>query len=318
MNNIIGAGNKIAFVVKHNCQNSSEATLDKRIIQECYTFWAGIVNDKSYLNWGLCDKKILNELQNLDCDFPTTDGVQNFYSLSLIYYLIRPLLNKQLYNKRIVDIGSGNGIGLKVISQLLASNYALGIDLTNQLVEHSNKNFHLDNQVNYIQSDAEHLPLKNNSIDIITNLESSHNYPIIEHFFSEVERVLVPGGYFCYADVDIPVKSQSKALELFLKNRPNLKIIQKQNISKMVQASIYDRLIVNEDRFYEDSLKRFDQSPTLFYDIMYLANAKGLAFLPWWKIRFRRPELSYIAKAARKEKFWGKKYYFYYLVQKIE
>jgi ubiquinone/menaquinone biosynthesis C-methylase UbiE len=319
MNNIIGAGNKLAFVVKHNCQNISEALLDKKIIQESYTFWAGIVPDKSFLNWGLWDKKILQELQELDHNFPTINGVQNLYSLSLIYFLIRPLLKKQLYNKRLVDVGSGNGIGLKVISQLLDTNYALGIDLTNQLVAHSNKNFYLDNHVNYIQSDAEHLPLKSNSIDIITNLESSHNYPIIEHFFSEVERVLVPGGYFCYADVDIPVKSQSRALELFLKKRPNLKIIQKQNISKMVQASIYDRLIFNEDKFYEDSLKRFGQaSPTLFYEIMYLANAKGLAFLPWWKIRFKRPELSFIAKAARREKFWGKKYYFYYLVQKIE
>ena len=53
-------------------------------------------------------------------------------------------------------------------------------------------------------------------------------------------------------------------------------------------------------------------------NMLHLAYAMGLIFLPWWKIHFKQPELRYIAKAARKEKFWGKKYYFYYLIQKVE
>lgn len=318
MNNIIEAGNKIAFVIQHYCQDMTEVLLDKKSIQESYTFWAEIVNDKSYLNWGLWDKKIHKELLELKYDLPVVEGVPYLNSLLLIYYLIRPLFKNKIFNKKLVDVGSGNGIGLKVASQLLEADYALGVDLTNQLVNHSKKNFYLKDQVNYIQADAENLPLESNSIDIITNLESSHNYPRVEQFFSEVERTLAPGGYFCYADIDIPSKSQSRSLELFLKKHPNLKIIHKHNISKMVQASIHDRLIINEDQFYEDSLRRFGQaSPLLIYEIMYLANAKGLSFLPWWKIRFKRPELKEIAKAARKEKFWGKKYYFYYLIQKV-
>ncbi|KTD79254.1 class I SAM-dependent methyltransferase [Legionella waltersii] len=318
MSNITDAGNKIAFVIQHDCQDPSEALLDKKIIQESYTFWAGMVHEKCYMNWGISDKKIQKELMGLNYNFTTISDVQDLYSLSLIYYLIRPLLKKQFYNKRLLDVGSGNGIGLKVISELLATDFAVGLDLTSVLATRANKNFYLENKINYIQADAESIPLENNSIDIITNVESSHNYPRIDYFFSEIERVLAPGGYFCYTDIDIPNKSQSKFLEQYLKKHPNLKLVEKQNISKMVQAAIYDRLINKEEWFYQAAVRLYgEQSHDFFSNVSHLAGGMGLIFLPWWKIRFKKPELKEIARAARKSKFWGKKLYFYYLIQKV-
>ena len=196
----------------------------------------------------------------------------------------------------------------------------MGIDLVNKLVTNATHNFYKENKVNYIQSDAENLPLANESFDIITNLESSHIYPRVEHFFSEVERVLSPGGFFCYADVQISTKQQPQRLEAFIKKKKNLKIILKHDITKLVQEAIYQRLIVNEDALYKNATAFFgydEQRCAAEFPI--LVGIMGLTFLPWWKIRFKNAALRHIAKDARKQKPWvGKEYYYYYLIQKAD
>jgi hypothetical protein len=99
-----------------------------------------------------------------------------------------------------------------------------------------------------------------------------------------------------------------------------LKIIEKINITKLVQASLYQRLIVNEKNFYNyASSFLLGSDPNKWYEeFCTIAATFGLIFLPWWKIRFKNPVLRPIAKYARNEKFWGKKYYFYYLIQKVK
>jgi SAM-dependent methyltransferase len=278
-----------------------------------------MIYDKAFLNWGLWDKKICKEYQELNFNFSKICAVQDIYSQLLIYCLIRPLVQAQFFNKRLLDVGCGNGIGLKVGSELLQTEYALGVDLVNKLVTNSNGNFYLSNRINYIQSDAENLALENESFDIITNLESSHLYPKLERFFSEIERVLAPGGYFCYSDIYITKKCQTQRLERFVKTKKNLRIVQKIDFTKMVQDSIYNRLVVYEDIFYEHARAMFGEEENKFFiEASSLARAMGLTFLPWWKIRFKKPALRSIAKSARKDKYWGKKYFFYYLIQKVE
>lgn len=318
MENFIHNTQQIGFVITHHFLERSEVNLAKKIIQDSYTFWSNLVYDKSFLNWGICDKKVQQEFLKLQYDYRAIDNMHDVNSMLMVYYIVKPLIDENFFNKSLVDVGCGNGMGIKILSQLLHTKHALGIDLTHNLVLHGHHNFHLENSVNYIQTDAEQLPLENESVDIITNIESSHNYPRIEYFYSEVARILAPGGYFCYTDHDVPNKSQVEKLDAFLKKNPQLKLIKKQYISKMVQASIHQRVIKNEDWFYQMALNLLGKdSEDLAMEMLYLAYSMGLVFLPWWKIYFKRPELRYIAKAARNEKFWGKKKYFYYLIQKI-
>lgn len=300
--------------------DASEIKQVKSFIQETYTCFGTIYPDKVFLNLGLWDKKIYQEYTALNFDFAKISAIQDIYSPLLLYFLIRPLIKMQLFKRRVLEIGCGNGLGLRASSELLKADYALGLDLTQQLISHAHHNYCTSDKINYIQADAEQLPIASESFDIITNLESSHLYPSIERFFSEVERVLVPGGYFCYADHYFKAKDQSTKLERFIKQHDNLKIIQKINITKLVQASLYQRLIVNEDAFYNyaseflvgsDPNKRYEE-------LCIIAATFGLIFLPWWKIKFKNPELAPIAKYARHDKFWGKKYYFYYLIQKLK
>lgn len=311
--NYTKSNSQLGYIIKQNCSNTTEIKAIKHLIQNSYNIIGHAIYNNIFLNWGLWNKKIYNEY--LNC-YPSTYA--QIYSQLLLYYLIRPLIHTRFLNKRLLDIGCGNGVGLEISSGLLETQYALGIDLTHKLLTNASSNFYKENTLNYIQADAEHLPLDNECFDIITNLESSHLYPQIELFFSEVERVLAPGGFFCYADFDVTNKQQAKKLESFIAQKKNLKIVKKENITKMVQASIYQRLIVNEKTFYESALKVLNPNEKKFFtEISAVASGMGLEFLPWWKIRFKNPILYEMGKIARKDKYWDKKHYFYYFVQKI-
>lgn len=313
------AANQLGQAVNANCTDSYEAQVIKKKVLESYNSWAHALYDKAFLNWGLWNKKIAREYENLNFNFSALCPYQNIHSQLLLYYLIRPLLNCSFFNKRLLEIGCGNGIGLKMSSSLLRTEYALGIDLVHKLVSNAENNFYSKGLVNYVQADAEALPLSDASFDIINNVESSHLYPRLEYFFSEVARVLAPGGYFCYADIHTDAKQQVKRLEKFIASRNDLQIIQKKNITRLVQASIYRRLIIGEKGFYQLAVSLFGSDPlVLKRELASLAHAMGISFLPWWKIWVKTEELRPIAKAARHDPYWGgKKLFFYYLIQKV-
>jgi ubiquinone/menaquinone biosynthesis C-methylase UbiE len=306
---------RISDLIELRFYHDSEKKLVKQFIQSHYSYFGTVYPDQVFLNYGLLDKNIQEEMQHLDFKFSSLYDFEDNFSPSLLYYLIRPLIKIQFFHKRLLDIGCGNGFGVKASSELLKTNYALGVDLVHRLTKNANKHFFKPGQINYIQADSEHLPLENESFDIITNLESSHLYPQIEDFFSEVERILTVNGFFCYADLNHPYKAQAHKFEAFLKQNKKLKIIQKVNITKLVQAALYQRLIVNEEEFYKNAQILVDNDVR---KLRILIEIWGLIFLPWWKIRFKNPALKEIARLARRSKFWGKKYYFYYVVQKIK
>lgn len=315
----IQAAKQIGFVMKHRYIDNSELKFIKKMIQGSYTTFGSSYPDNVFLNLGLWDEKIHREYTQLDFNFSKISEIQDIYSQLLLYFLIRPLIKMEFFNKKLLEIGCGNGLGVRASSELLKTDYALGVDLVNHLITNGHRNFYKEDAINYIQSDAEILPLANESFDIVTNLESSHLYPRIEYFFSEVERVLSVGGYFCYADHYYKHKDQANRFEAFLKQNGKLKIVQKLNITKLVQASLYKRLILNEDMYYNLAMSFVDNDETkLLQELSIITACFGLIFLPWWKIKFKNPKLQIIAKYARREKFWGKKYYFYYLVQKVK
>jgi ubiquinone/menaquinone biosynthesis C-methylase UbiE len=307
---------KINRILKQKCYHPSEAILMKQDVKSSYECFANFIEEHVFMNWGMWNKKIFREYRALNFDISILSQYQDIYSPLLLYYLIRPLVKMEFFNKRLLEVGCGYGIGLRLGSQLLKTQYALGVDLVTPLIRHAN--FYKNEKVNYLQSDAESLALKDESFDVVMNLESSHLYPRIELFFAEVERILAPGGFFCYADIYFKNKQQSERLEAYIKTSKHLKIIKKKNITRMVQASIYKRLIVDEVGLCQRAQRIFgDDNPMPLTELLALAGGKGATFLPWWKIRFKHPTLRYLAKYARKETAWGKKYYFYYLIQKV-
>jgi phthiocerol/phenolphthiocerol synthesis type-I polyketide synthase E len=75
-----------------------------------------------------------------------------------------------------------------------------GLDLSSRAIAFCKKT-HRYPKVQFLEGDAENLPFKAESFDVVTNLESSHSYPDIRAFYAEVFRVLRPGGRFLYTDL---------------------------------------------------------------------------------------------------------------------
>jgi phthiocerol/phenolphthiocerol synthesis type-I polyketide synthase E len=105
-----------------------------------------------------------------------------------------------LTGKHVLDIGCGRGGTLMIVEQFFRAPLRVGIDLSSAAIAFCSCS-HRDSGTLFMEGDAEGLPFAAGSFDVITNVESSHSYPAIESFYSEVLRVLKPGGFFLYTDV---------------------------------------------------------------------------------------------------------------------
>ena len=103
----------------------------------------------------------------------------------------------------VLDVGCGRGGTVFVLKEFFEPAQVRGIDLSPHAIEFCRKT-HRYPGVRFDQGDAEHLPLAEGSVHVVTNVESSHTYPHIERFYDEVARVLTPGGHFLYTDVFEP------------------------------------------------------------------------------------------------------------------
>lgn len=150
----------------------------------------------------------------------------------------------QLYNqlavaipiadKDILEVGSGRGGGLNYIYQQFSPKSATGIDLNEKAIAFCLNQYN-SKALRFIRGNAENLPISTACMDIVINVESSHGYPHIDKFFSEVNRVLKPGGYFLFADF----RPKSNVSDL-LKNihESGLKIISERWITENVVAAL--------------------------------------------------------------------------------
>jgi phthiocerol/phenolphthiocerol synthesis type-I polyketide synthase E len=102
-------------------------------------------------------------------------------------------------NKHVLDVGCGRGGTIHVLKTYFKPATLTGLDLSTAAISFC-RSAHGDARTSFHEGDAEHLPFPDASFEIVTNIESSHSYPSIHRFYSEVARVLVPGGYFLYTD----------------------------------------------------------------------------------------------------------------------
>lgn len=105
----------------------------------------------------------------------------------------------EIAGKQVLEVGSGRGGGARHVASTLKPASYTGLDLAQSAVELANKLHPLPN-LKFIQGSAEAIPLPDNSIDVVINVESSHAYGSVDKFLSEVKRVLKPGGHLLMVD----------------------------------------------------------------------------------------------------------------------
>ena len=101
---------------------------------------------------------------------------------------------------KVLEVGSGRGGGADYIRRYLKPEKMVGIDFAKNAVNFCNRNYFV-NGLSYKIGNAESLPFRDNSFDVVVNVESSHCYSSMETFLGQVKRVLCKGGYFLFADL---------------------------------------------------------------------------------------------------------------------
>jgi ubiquinone/menaquinone biosynthesis C-methylase UbiE len=153
------------------------------------------------------------------------------YPLQMYHYLA---LKTQVEGKHVLEVGSGRGGGAKHIAAALKPASYIGIDLAQNAVDLANSLHKLPN-LKFIQGSAEEIPLPDNSIDVVVNVESCHAYGSVDKFFSEVKRVLKPSGTLVLVDFR-DVKNMD-ILRSQLQNS-GLAFVEEESISKNVIQAI--------------------------------------------------------------------------------
>lgn len=156
---------------------------------------------------------------------------KNRYSVQLYHHMAEMT---DMEDKDVVEVGSGRGGGLAYISRKFRPASATGIDIERSAVSFSNK-FHRHPKLSFMTGNARKLPLKDNSCDILLNIESSHRYSSMESFLREVHRVLRADGYFLFTDF----REDDKWEELkVLLNQSGFKVIDEKDISSHILHSL--------------------------------------------------------------------------------
>jgi SAM-dependent methyltransferase len=120
------------------------------------------------------------------------------YCLQLYRQLIG---GTELRGKRVVEVSCGRGGGAAHVAGSFEPASYLGIDISENNLALATKRFAGVKNLRFQQGNAESLPLDDKSVDVVMNVEASHLYDNPAKFFSEVHRVLVPGGRFLHVDL---------------------------------------------------------------------------------------------------------------------
>ena len=123
-----------------------------------------------------------------------------FLNRNSVKLLLEVIGDRTLEDCRVLDIGCGRGGAAQVLRELFDVTNMVGLDLSAAAMAFCKKT-HRGPGVHFLQGDAERVPFGEESFDVVINVESSHLYSDKSSFYSEVSRILKPGGWFLYADL---------------------------------------------------------------------------------------------------------------------
>ena len=102
---------------------------------------------------------------------------------------------------RILDIGTGNGNFIKILTSLNNEfKSVVGIDLLDSSINSCQSTFN-DERIKFKKMDANKMDFPDDSFDIVSLSNSLHHLDNISAILSEMERVLAPGGILIFCEM---------------------------------------------------------------------------------------------------------------------
>lgn len=192
-----------------------------------------------------------------------------------------------LENKTILEIGCGNGVQTKYILNKFNPKSITGIDLNQENIRIANqeKDRKGMKNVHFFVDDAQQLSkFKENSIDIIINIESAFHYPDKPLFLKQLFRVLKPGGHFLIADI-LTTHKKKKLLKKRWKKKMvfhhwNQEKYEKEFTNARLKITRFEDItsgVTNGFRNYRTWLKNMKEGgflEDLFYKLFYIINIR--------------------------------------------
>jgi arsenite methyltransferase len=104
----------------------------------------------------------------------------------------------------VLDLGSGAGNDCFVARTLVGEEGKVtGIDFTDAMLEKARKNLEKTGfkNIEFVKGDIEAIPLDDNTFNVVISNCVLNLVPDKQKAFSEIYRVLKPGGHFCISDI---------------------------------------------------------------------------------------------------------------------
>jgi ubiquinone/menaquinone biosynthesis C-methylase UbiE len=144
-----------------------------------------------FLNYGYADDGARgNTLLLNQQDEPDRNCIQ-------LYHHVASTID--LFGLDVLEVSCGHGGGASFIARYLQIKSMRGVDRNAKAIELCQKRHHTKG-LTFSLGNALDLAFDDNTFDAVVNVEASHCYPDVPQFYSEVQRVLRPGGHFLYAD----------------------------------------------------------------------------------------------------------------------
>lgn len=144
----------------------------------------------TFMNYGYASPEATPTLQLDPEDVADRFGIQLYHAV---------LADTELAGKDVLEVGCGRGGGSHFMAKYLNPQSIVGLDLAAKSVSFCERRHHAIG-LSFKQGDAENLPFPSSSFDVVVNVESSHGYPDVNRFLTEVCRVLRPDGRLLLAD----------------------------------------------------------------------------------------------------------------------
>lgn len=119
-----------------------------------------------------------------------------------LYYHSQKRAADEVQPLSLLDVACGTGRFMKMVKENFADSLVTGLDLSPWYLKQARENLAQETQVDFVQSNAETIPFKDNSFDAVSCIFMFHELPrrVREIVALEMARVLKPGGILIFVD----------------------------------------------------------------------------------------------------------------------